>query len=69
MESTQNKLYEIEESAAKTDDVYRVADVDNIDYPSENQKLKLSLLDLRRGITKPSRASLDTNEVHVRALS
>ena len=36
MESTQNKLYEIEESAGKADDVYRVADVDNIDYNNEN---------------------------------
>ena len=36
MESTQNKLYEIEASAGRANDVYNVADVDNIDYNNEN---------------------------------
>ena len=43
MESTQSKLYEIEDSAGRKTDVYNVADVDNIDYNNENQKLRIEM--------------------------
>ena len=43
MESTQSKLYEIEASAGRQNDVYNVADVDNIDYNSENQRMRIDM--------------------------
>ena len=43
MESTQSKLYEIEDSAGRKTDVYNVADVDNIDYNNENQKFRIEM--------------------------